>query len=197
MDTLTAVTDRSKLKCHAERAVPEEAAAFLTAGSVAHVGFAVEGQPFVIPFTYHYAATAPDRLYLHGSLDSRTLKHLSTGAPVCVTVTMEDALVYSRTALYHSMNYRSVVAFGKARAVESATDKQKVFLAMVDRYFPGRKAGRDYAAAPRADLDSTALIEVVIEEASAKRREGGPLGPHDANPDAAGTAGVVELRKRE
>src|SRR5262249_30062299 len=138
---------------------------------------------------------APDRLYLHGSLESRALQHLAGGASVCVTVTIEDALVYSRTALYHTMNYRSVVVFGRARAVESATDKQKVFLAMVDRYFPGRKAGRDYAAAPRADLDATSLIEVVIEEASAKRRQGGPLGPLDAEVDAPGTAGVVEVRR--
>jgi nitroimidazol reductase NimA-like FMN-containing flavoprotein (pyridoxamine 5'-phosphate oxidase superfamily) len=189
----TVASERSRLRRHPERAVDAEAAAFLDAGSVAHVGFVVDGQPYVVPFSYQYASAEPDRLYLHGSLDSRALAHLASGAPVCVTVTLEDALVYSRTAMYHSMNYRSVVAFGRARAVDSADDKQAVFLAMVERYFPGRTAGRDYEAAPRQHLDATALIEVRLEEVSAKRRTGGPLGPHDADPAAPGTCGLVPL----
>jgi nitroimidazol reductase NimA-like FMN-containing flavoprotein (pyridoxamine 5'-phosphate oxidase superfamily) len=189
--TMTETGERSRVRRHPERSVEQEAAAFLTAGSVAHVGFVLDSQPYVMPFSYHYSAAAPDLLYLHGSLDSRALNHLATGAPVCVTVTLEDALVYSRTAMYHSMNYRSVVCFGRSRAVDSADEKQAVFLEMVERYFPGRTAGRDYDAAPRNHLDATTLIEVRIEEVSAKQRTGGPLGPRDADPDAPGTSGLL------
>ncbi len=186
--------ERARVRMHAERSVPERAEEFLAQGKVGHVGFTVDGQPYVIPFSYHYDAGHPRRLLLHGSTASRALLQLADGAPVCVTVTMLDGLVYSRTALYHSMNYRSVVCFGRARVVATRAEKRALFEAMILRYFAGRTAGRDYDAIPDEHLDSTTLLEVHIEEMSAKLREGGPKGPRDANQDAPGTCGVVELR---
>ncbi len=124
---------------------------------------------------------------------SRVLEHMASGAPVCITVTLLDGLVYSRTALYHSMNYRSVVCFGRGRLVTNPEVQQRVYRGMVSRYFPGRMAGRDYSEPTAAHLEATSLIEVQIEEWSAKAREGGPLGPLDAETDAPGTCGVVPL----
>jgi nitroimidazol reductase NimA-like FMN-containing flavoprotein (pyridoxamine 5'-phosphate oxidase superfamily) len=100
------MSQRTQIRRHAERSIPEEAAEILAQGYVAHIGFSIDGQPFVLPFGYQFDPNTPDTLYLHGSHASRALRHLAGGAPVCVTVTLVDALVYSRTALYHSMNYR-------------------------------------------------------------------------------------------
>ena len=144
---------------------------------------------------YHYGSEWPDRLFLHGGLSSRMIEHLSTGVAVCATVTELDGLVYSRDARYHSANYRSVMCFGRGRLVEDDGLKQAVFTAMTSRYFPGRTAGQDYAIAPKSHLDATPVVEIVIEEISAKMREGGPKGPRDGDPNASETCGVVELRK--
>jgi len=183
----------SQIQRHPDRSVPEEAARILAQGRVAHVGFVEEGRPYVIPFGYHFDPEAPACLYLHGHPASRALGHLASGAPVCVTVTLLDGLVYSRTALYHSMNYRSVVCFGRGRAVTDPAVQRLVYERMVGRYFPGRTAGRDYSPPTAAHLEATALIEIHIEEWSAKAREGGPMGPLDGEPLAPGTCGVVPL----
>jgi Predicted flavin-nucleotide-binding protein len=112
---------------------------------------------------------------------------------VCIEVTQLDALVYSRSAKYHSMNYHSVVCFGRGRVIDDPEAKARIFDAAVRRYFPGREIGRDYMAATLAQLNTTALLEIVIEEWSAKGREGGPKGPRDADPHAPGTCGVIPL----
>ena len=178
---------------HPERAVPQRAQEFLAQGQVAHVGFEHDGRPYVIPMLYHYSPDRPDRIYLHSGLASRTLQQLASGIPVCVTVTQLDGLVYSRDAKYHSANYRSVMCFGHSHIFEDAQEKRAMFEAMTSRYFPGRKAGRDYTPAPSSHLTTTAVVEVVIEEISAKMREGGPKGPQDAQEDAPGTCGIVDV----
>ena len=178
---------------HPERTVPHRAQEFLAQGQVAHVGFEQEGRPYVIPTLYHYSPDQPDRLYLHGGMSSRMLQQLSSGIPVCVTVTQLDGLVYSRDAKYHSANYRCVMCFGRGRIFEDEDTKRVMFEEMTQRYFPGRTAGRDYTPAPSSHLTSTAVVEVIIEEISAKMREGGPKGPQDAQQDAPGTCGVVEV----
>ena len=178
---------------HPERAVPQRAQEFLAQGHVAHVGFEHDGRPYVIPMLYHYSPDRPDRLYLHSGLASRTLQQLASGIPVCVTVTQLDGLLYSRDAKYHSANYRCVMCFGRGRTFEDEQEKRAMFEAMTSRYFPGRTAGRDYASAPSSHLTTTAVVEVVIEEISAKMREGGPKGPQDAQDDAPGTCGIVDV----
>jgi nitroimidazol reductase NimA-like FMN-containing flavoprotein (pyridoxamine 5'-phosphate oxidase superfamily) len=187
------MTTRSTLRRHPERAVPDEALEILAAGLVAHVGFAVDQQPYVLPMTYQFEPEHPDRLFLHGAKGSRLIKRVASGTPVCVTVTLADGLVYSRSAMYHSMNYRSVVCFGRARPVEDDAAKRRVFEAMTARYFPGRTVGRDYAPASRGDLRGTGLLEVAIEELAAKARRGGAAGPFDADEGAPGSSGVVVL----
>ena len=184
---------RAQLRRHAERAVPEEAPAILAAGLVAHVAFVERGQPYVIPMAYHYDPATPSILYLHGGHASRLLRRLASGAPAAIAVTLVDGLVYSRTALYHSVNYRSVVCFARAALPLDRHAATVALEAMIARYFPGRTAGRDYEAAPPVHLDATNVIAMEIEEWSAKARRGGPLGPRDHEPDAPGTAGVLDL----
>ena len=181
------------LRQHPERAVPQRAHEFLAQGQVAHVGFVHDGRPYVIPTLYHYSPERPDRIYLHGGLTSRMLQELEKGIPVCVTVTMLDGLVYSRDAKYHSANYRSVMCFGRARIVEDEQVKRVMFEEMTARYFPGRSAGRDYTPAPTSHLTTTAVVEVIIEEITAKMREGGPKGPQDGDEDAPGTCGILDV----
>src|SRR5215469_17320543 len=111
------LTKRTELRRLADRGShdAETIHAILDAAFLAHVGFQVNGQPFVIPTLY---GREGERLYLHGSSASRMLGELNTGMPVCVTVTLVDGLVLARSAFHHSMNYRSVVAFGSARKVK-------------------------------------------------------------------------------
>jgi uncharacterized protein len=191
---MTDTTWTTTIRQHPERAVPERAQEFLAQGYVAHVGFEQDGRPYVIPMLYHYAADRPDRLYLHGGVSSRAMQHLASGVPVCATVTQLDGLVYSRDAKYHSANYRCVMCFGRGRLMEDGPEKRAMFEAMTSRYIPGRTVGRDYAPATEQQLATTAVIEVLIGEMSAKMREGGARGPNDDAEDGFGTRGVVDLR---
>jgi uncharacterized protein len=187
---------RTTIRNHPERSTVEEGPAILAAGLVAEVGFAVDGQPFVIPMTYHYELDTPRRLYLHGAHVSRLIQHLAAGEPVCVTVTLLDGLVYSKTALYHSVNYRSAVCFARGVTNPDAETQKRLLEGMIARYFPGRTAGKDYESIPQAHLEATGFIALEIEEWSAKIRRGGPKGPRDADPLAPGTAGVLPIPSR-
>ncbi len=119
------------------------------------------------------------------------MQHLATGAPISVAVTLTDGLVYSRTAKFHSVNYRSVVCFCRAAETPGLEGQRALLDGMIGRYFPGRTPGKDYDPAPDSHLEATAFIALDIEEWSAKARRGGPKGHRDADPEAPGTAGVV------
>jgi nitroimidazol reductase NimA-like FMN-containing flavoprotein (pyridoxamine 5'-phosphate oxidase superfamily) len=183
----------STIRQHPERSVPDEAPEILAKGLVAHVGFVLDGRPHVLPFTYDYDPASPDRIHVHGSLSGTTLTHLAGGAPVCVEVSHVDGLVYSKTALYHSMNYRSVVAYGSARKVEDPKVKRAMFDRLIARYFQGRTEGADFSPLTPEHIDSVAVLEIRIQEWSAKARRGGPRGPHDDDPAAPGTSGVIDM----
>ena len=144
--------------------------AILDEGLIAHVGFNVDGQPFVIPTLY---GRDGDTLYLHGSAASRMLRHLDTGVPACVTVTLVDGLVLTRSAFHHSINYRSVVAFGKARSIAEPERKTQALRVLSDHVIAGRW---DEVRVPNPqELKQTAVLEFAIEEASAKVRTGPPV----------------------
>jgi uncharacterized protein len=149
--------------------------AILDAGFLAHVGFCVEGQPFVIPTLYgrvREAGDGPDKLCLHGSAASRMLRELSSGVSVCVTVTHVDGIVLARSAFHHSMNYRSVVAFGTARKIEDVQGKAEALRVISDHLIAGRW---DDVRNPTAkELKATSVLEFTIEDASAKIRTGQP-----------------------
>lgn len=163
---------RSSVRRHPERAVydRERVWAILDQGLVAHVGVVTELGPIVIPMVY---ARSGDMLYLHGSPASRLLGTLADGVAACVDVTLVDGLVLARSAMHHSLNYRSVTAFGRARAVVEAGDKAEALSRVVDHLAPGRSG--EVRPPSRAELAATAVISFTIDEASAKVRCGPPV----------------------
>ena len=143
--------------------------AILDEGLVCHVAVAVDGQPFVLPMNF---GRDGDRLLLHGSAASRLMRALEAGAPACFTVTLLDGLVLARSAFHHSMNFRSVVLLGRARPVEGDVAKLAALRAIAEHLVPGRW---EAVRAPDArELAATWVVEVAIEEASAKVRTGPP-----------------------
>ncbi len=143
--------------------------AILDAAFLAHVGFVVEGQPFVIPTLYGRNEAT---LYLHGSAASRMLRQLEQGIAACVTVTLVDGLVLARSAFHHSMNYRSVVAFGTARKIQDDAAKQEALRVVSERVVAGRWS--DVRLPTAKELKATSVLAFEMEEASAKVRTGGP-----------------------
>ena len=170
-------TEQTRLRRMPERASydHEVVAAILAEGLYCHVGFSVDGQPYVIPTIY---AQIDERLYIHGSAASRMLRSIGGSMPVCVTVTLMDGLVLARSAFHHSMNYRSVVILGQAREVADPDEKNTALKAIVDHVMPERW---DDVRAPSAqELKATSVIRVPLEEVSAKIRTGPPA---DADED--------------
>jgi uncharacterized protein len=179
--TVARQRDRGRYERETINAIVDEAL-------ICHVGFSIDGQPYVIP-TVH--ARMDDRLYIHGSVGSRMLKNMKEGLPVCVTVTLLDGLVLARSAFHHSMNYRSAVILGVAREVTDEEEKRSAFHAFVNHVVPGRSAV--VRAADAQELKATSVLCLIIEEASAKVRRG---PPSDAEEDYALDcwAGVLPLQ---
>ena len=143
--------------------------AILDAGFICHVGYVMDGQPYVIPTGF---ARIGDDLYIHGSSASRMLRNLAQGVDVCVTVTLVDGLVLARSAFHHSINYRSVVVLGKATLVEDAAEKDKALEAFTEHIIPGRWPEIRWPS--ELELKATSVLKLPIEEASAKIRTGDP-----------------------
>ena len=159
----------------------------LDAGFLASVGFCMDGQPFVTPTLY---GRDGERLYLHGSAVSRTLRELETGIPTCVIVTLVDGLVLSRSAFDHSMNYRSVVAFGTTQKVVDPEQKIK-FLRVISEHLIADR-GAEVRGPSDKELQATTVLEFSIEEASSKVRSGPPLD-NESDYGVAVWAGVLPL----
>ena len=137
---------------------------------ICQVGFVMDGQPFVIP-TIH--ARVADTIYLHGAPASRMLKHIEAGYNLCLSFTLLDGLVMARSVFHSSMNYRSAVVFGQGRVVESDEEKLRALTTIVEHVMPGRT--HDARNPNQKELDSTTVVAVAIESASAKIRTGGPI----------------------
>src|SRR5688572_9200717 len=144
--------------------------AILDEGFICHVGFVVDGQPYVIPTGY---ARVGDDVYIHGSSASRMLRNLSEGVNVCVTVTLIDGLVLARSAFHHSMNYRSVVILGIAELVTDADEKNNALEALTEHIVPGRWV--DVRWPTELELKATTVLKLAVDEASAKIRTGNPV----------------------
>ncbi|MDY0881262.1 pyridoxamine 5'-phosphate oxidase family protein [Dongia soli] len=184
-------TDRSRVKRLHERGKYDEESVFalLDAGFIAHIAYVIDGHPYVTPTSYWRTGRV---LYWHGSSASRMLRRQSPGLPVCVTVSHIDGFVLARSGFHHSLNYRSVMAFGTAQIVEDPAEKSRELDRFIDRLFPGRRA----SLRPNnvQELKATTLIRMEIEEAAAKTRTG---GPKDDDEDYALDcwAGVIPLRQ--
>jgi len=162
--------------------------AILDEGFVCHVGFSVDGQPYVIPTMY---ARVGDAVYFHGSAASRMLRNLAAGIPVCLTVTLTDGLVLARSVFNHSMNYRSVVALGQATLVNESQEKLAALHAFTEKILPGR--WNEARQPSEKELKATSILRLQLTEASAKMRVG---PPQDDEEDYALRvwAGVVPLQ---
>jgi len=198
-------SERTALRRLPERGAYDHATvhAILDEGFICHVGFAVDGQPYVVPTGY---ARVGETLYLHGSSGSRlgllsqhpmdgiaspaSMLGRLPGLHVCVTVTLIDGLVLARSAFHHSFNYRSVMALGRTRLVSDPLEKDRALRAVVDHIAPGRSdviRGGD-----RKELAATAVLAVPLDEVSAKVRTGPPKDEED-DYDLPIWAGVLPL----
>lgn len=174
------VTDRTRVRRLPKRGAYdfETINAILDEALICHVGFVVApegapdgaGAPVVIP-TIHWRDG--ETLYFHGSAASRMLRSLRNGVEACVTVTLLDGLVLARSAFHHSMNYRSVVVFGKAREVTDRDEKLRALDALVEHVMKGR--GKDIRPSNEIELKQTMVLALPLEEASAKIRTGAPV----------------------
>lgn len=149
---------------------PASRDAILDEGLVCHVGFTLDNQPFIIPTGY---CRVENTIYLHGSVGSHFFMQMAKGIPVCVTVTMVDGLVLARSVFHHSMNYRSVVAFGKTRLVSDDTERMLAAEKFTDHVIPGRWAEARHPSA--SEMKKTMFIAVEMEEASVKYRAHGVM----------------------
>jgi nitroimidazol reductase NimA-like FMN-containing flavoprotein (pyridoxamine 5'-phosphate oxidase superfamily) len=187
-----ATTERTRVRRHPERGHydRETVHAILDAALMCHVGYVIDGRPYVTPTLFWRDG---ERLYWHGSSASRMLRAQRDGIPVCLTVSHIDGLVLGRCAFRHSLNYRAVMVFGTARAVENEREKEAGFNAFIERLYPGR-TGVMRPIAPQ-ELKATMLLSMAIEEVSAKIRDDGPL---DLETDhmADCWAGVIPIAQR-
>src|ERR1700730_7662053 len=183
-------TARTRVVREAHRGVYERAAAYelLDEGFICHVGFVLDGQPFVIPTAY---GRSGDNLYIHGSAASRTLRNLDKGIAVCITVTLLDGLVLARSIFNHSMNYRSVVVLGTAMAVLDAKEKLEALKLLSEHILPGRWV--ESRQPNEKELKQPLVMRLPIEEFSAKVRQGPPIDDEE-DYSFRTWAGVIPLR---
>jgi len=184
-----APSNRTRVKRLPARGIYDrsEIDAILDEGFVCHVGFVVDGQPFVIPTGY---ARDGDRVLIHGSAASRMLRTLENGVDVCVTVTLTDALVLARSAFHHSVNYRSVVILGKAAPINDREDKIDALRILTNHFIPSR--WDDCRPPNEVELKATTAMEIPLTEASAKVRTG-PPGDEDEDYALPYWAGLLPI----
>jgi nitroimidazol reductase NimA-like FMN-containing flavoprotein (pyridoxamine 5'-phosphate oxidase superfamily) len=165
------ITERNRIRRVPKRAQYDKETIYriLDEGLVCHVGIVEGNQPVVIPMNY---ARHDDALVLHGAPASRLVKYVRAGHPVCVTVTLLDGLVLARSVYHHSMNYRSVVVFGRGRLIEAEQEKLAALEVLTEHILAGR--WQDARRPNRQELDATDVVSIAIESASAKVRTGPP-----------------------
>jgi uncharacterized protein len=183
-------TTRTRVVREAERGVYDRETIYriLDEGFICHVGFAVDGQPFVIPTSY---GRKEAHLYIHGSAASRMLRQMKDGVALCVTVTLLDGLVLARSVFNHSMNYRSVVILGKGTLVEDPEEKLAALRTLSEHIIPGR--WDDVRQPDERELKATSVLRLPIEEFSAKVRTGPPID-NEEDYSFPTWAGVVPLK---
>lgn len=185
-------TERTQVRRLPRRGVYDKAQvhAILDEGRICHVGFVVDGQPFVVPTGY---VRRGDRIYVHGSAASRMMRTTTADVDVCVTVTLVDGFVLARSAFHHSMNYRSVVVLGKARPVTDPDEKMEALRCFTNHIVAGR--WEEVRQPTPQEMKATSVLALALDEVSAKVRTGAPI---DDEEDYAIPvwAGVVPVRTR-
>ncbi|MGE5811293.1 MAG: pyridoxamine 5'-phosphate oxidase family protein [Ignavibacteria bacterium] len=170
------LTERTKIKTNAIRAVYdiESIIKIIDESFLCHIGFAIENQPFVIPVCY---GRENDKIFFHGAKGSRMFHALRTGKEICVTISIVDGIVLARSAFNHTINYRSVVIFGKARELIDPAEKTNALNIITEHIIPGR--WNDVRKPTDKELNATSIFTLKINEASAKVRTGPPLDDED------------------
>ncbi|PIW28372.1 MAG: flavin-nucleotide-binding protein [Rhodospirillales bacterium CG15_BIG_FIL_POST_REV_8_21_14_020_66_15] len=171
------ITERSKVKRLPMRAAYDRATvdAILDSGLLCHVGYVIDGAPYVTATCYWRHG---DLVYWHGSAASRMLRTVTGGVPVCVTVSHLDGIVFARSGFHHSVNYRGVTLFGEAQKIENPAEKLAALKHFTDRLTPGR--WEELRKTTDQELKGTTVCALAIDEGSAKVRTGGPV---DDEPD--------------
>ena len=184
------VTDRNRVKRLAKRATYDRATIhpILDSALLCHIAYVVDGQPYCTPTAFW---REDETLFWHGSSASRMLRAQAGGVPVCLTVTHMDGLVLARSGFNHSINYRSVMAFGTARLLADPAEKRAAMDAFVERFFPGRN--ESLREPTGQEVKATSILAMEIEQASAKIRATGP-GDDEEDFSLPVWAGVVPLR---
>jgi uncharacterized protein len=184
------LSERTRVVREPQRAVYDREVIYkiLDEAFVCHVGFTMDGQPYVIPTMF---ARVGEAIYIHGSAASRMLRGLSSGLPVCVTVTLLDGLILARSVFNHSMNYRSAVVLGHAMLIDNPDEKLRVLQAFTEKLIHGR--WNDARQPNERELKATSILKLPLTEVSAKVRVGGV--EDDAEDYALPVwAGVIPLR---
>ena len=184
-------TERTKVRRKPDRGTFDRETIYniLDQAFVCHVGFVVDGTPFVVPTNY---VRVGDKLFLHGSTASRLMKTLGSGAPFCLSVTLLDGIVFSPTATGHSVNYRSVVVMGKAESIEDPAAKLAAMRDFVEYVIRGRWA--QVRPPSENELKATMVLAVPLVEASAKMRTGFAVDDGNSDYDTAGWTGVLPMK---
>jgi len=180
---------RTRVKRLGKRAVydREEVYGILDAGLMCHVGYVIDGQPYVTPTAYWRDG---DQVFWHGSSASRMLRQVETGIPVCFTVALMDGLVLARSGFNSSINYRSLMAFGHADKVTETAAKLAALEKFSERLVPGRWAAQ--RPSTKQELKATTVLKMRLEEVSAKIRTG-PPGDDEADYAQDIWAGVIPI----
>jgi nitroimidazol reductase NimA-like FMN-containing flavoprotein (pyridoxamine 5'-phosphate oxidase superfamily) len=184
-------TDRNRIKRKPQRGAYDRETIYriLDEALICHVGFVQNKRPYVIPINF---ARIGDTIILHGAKASRLLKHVGGGHTVCVEATLVDGLVLARSVFNHSVNYRSVVLFGRGRTVVEAGEKMAALQAVTEHIIPGR--WQEARLPTRKELDSTSVVSIKIDLASAKVRSG-PVVDDEADYALPVWAGVLPLQE--
>lgn len=185
------VQDRNRLRRKHERGLYDKNSvhAILDAAPLAHVGYVIDGQPYVTPTLVWREG---DRVYWHGSSASRMIRAVKTGIPVCVTVAHFDGYVLARSPMHHSANYRSAMLFGTAAAIEGRDAKEAALKIMMEGLFPGR--WNEVRGNTEQELKATTVVGMTVEDAVAKVRTGPPVDDEEDYGTVDCWAGVVPLR---
>ncbi|MEM7198031.1 MAG: pyridoxamine 5'-phosphate oxidase family protein [Pseudomonadota bacterium] len=178
---------RSYQRAHYDR---ETLYGIIDAASMCHIGYAIDGQPYVTT-TFHWRIG--HHIYWHGSSASKMLRHVQKSVPICINITHFDGFVIARSAFHHSANYRTAMLFGAAQKITGTDDKRIALHDMMEHFFPGRLAQlRDHT---QQELKATTILKMPIEEAVAKIRTGPPIDDAEDYETAKCWAGVVSIAK--
>ena len=186
------ITDKNRVKRSYKRASYKKETIYqiLDSSALAHVAYVIDNTPFCTPTTHWREG---DTLYWHGSSASRMIKELKQGVDVCVTVSRLDGFVLARSAFHHSVNYRSVMCFGKATLVSNEEEKYRALNNMIERFFPKRT--EEMREVTQKELKATSVIKMKIDVAAAKMRASGPQDDEEdyTNPIWAGVIPLTTI----